>query len=100
MKKAEPQVPFVPYRSDDRAPVRRHKRGGGEDMKKVEPQVPFVPYWQDDRTPHERVLELMDMTHAKTCRILKQLGRAWPRPADEPALNAHSSTYCCLRIPR
>ena len=47
-----------------------------------------------------RVLELMDMTHAKTCRILEQLGRAWPRPADEPALNAHSSTYRCLRIPR
>ena len=49
---------------------------------------------------YERVLELMDMTHAKTCRILEQLGRAWPRPADEPALNAHSSTYRCLRIPR
>ena len=49
-------------------------------MKKAEPQVPFVPYRSDDRTPHERVLELMDMTHAKTCRILEQLGRAWPRP--------------------
>ena len=69
-------------------------------MKKAEPQVPFVPYWPDDRTPHERVLELMDMTHAKTCRILEQLGRAWPRPADEPTLNAHSSTYRCLRVPR
>ena len=69
-------------------------------MKKAEPQVPFVPYRSDDRAPHERVLELMDMTHAKTCRILEQLGRAWPRPADEPALNAHSSTYRCLRIPR
>ena len=49
---------------------------------------------------YERVLELMDMAHAKTCRILEQLGRAWPRPADEPALNAHSSTYRCLRVPR
>ena len=47
-----------------------------------------------------RVQEMMDKTHAKTCRILKQLGRAWPRPADEPALNAHSSTYRCLRVPR
>ena len=54
----------------------------------------------DDKIGKDRVLELMDMTHAKTCRILKQLGRAWPRPADEPALNAHSSTYRCLRIPR
>ena len=45
-------------------------------------------------------MELMDMTHAKTCCIMKQLGRAWPRPADEPALNAHSSTYRCLRVPR
>ena len=69
-------------------------------MKKAEPQVPFVPYRSDDRAPHERVLDLMDMAHAKTCCILKQLGRAWPRPADEPALNAHSSTYRCLRIPR
>ena len=69
-------------------------------MKKAEPQVPFVPYRSDDRTPHECVLDLMDMAHAKTCCILKQLGRAWPRPADEPALNAHSSTYRCLRIPR
>ena len=50
-------------------------------MKKAEPQVPFVPYRSDERTPHERVLELMDMTHAKTCRILEQLGRAWPSPA-------------------
>ena len=64
-------------------------------MKKAEPQVPFVPYRSDDRAPHERVLDLMDMAHAKTCCILKQLGRAWPRPADEPALNAHSSTYRC-----
>ena len=54
-------------------------------MKKAEPQVPFVPYRS---------------AHAKTCCILKQLGRAWPRPADEPALNAHSSTYRCLRVPR
>ena len=69
-------------------------------MKKAEPQVPFVPYRSDDRAPHERVLDLMDMAHAKTYCILKQLGRAWPRPADEPALNAHSSTYRCLRIPR
>ena len=42
-------------------------------MKKAEPQVPFVPYQSDDRTPHERVLDLMDMAHAKTCRIMKQL---------------------------
>ena len=42
-------------------------------MKKAEPQVPFVPYRSDDRTPHERVLDLMDMAHAKTCCILKQL---------------------------
>ena len=69
-------------------------------MKKAEPQVPFVPYRSDDRAPHERVLDLMDMAHAKTCCILEQLGRAWPRPADEPTLNAHSSTYRCLRIPR
>ena len=55
-------------------------------MKKAEPQVPFVPYRSDDRTPHERVLDLMDMAHAKTCCILKQLGRAWPRPADEDAV--------------
>ena len=69
-------------------------------MKKAEPQVPFVPYRPDGRTVRERVLDLMDMTHAKTCRILKQLGRAWSRPADEPVLNAYSSTYRCLRIPR
>ncbi|MFR0798067.1 MAG: hypothetical protein ACLSHJ_04570 [Oscillospiraceae bacterium] len=41
-------------------------------MKKAEPQVPFVPYRSDDRTPHERVLDLMDMAHAKTCCIMKQ----------------------------
>ena len=69
-------------------------------MKKAEPQVPFVPHRPDDRTPCERVLDLMDMAHDKTCRILKQLERAWSRPADEPMLNAHSSTYRCLRIPR
>ena len=67
-------------------------------MKKAEPQVPFVPYRSDDRTPHERVLEMMDMTHAKTCRILKQLGRAWPRPADEPAW-ATSATWSCIPVP-
>ena len=63
-------------------------------MKKAEPQVPFVPYRSDDRTPHERVLELMDMTHAKTCRILEQLAwrctsRAW----------ATSATYSCIPVP-
>ena len=47
------------------------KREGGEDMKKAEPQVPFVPYRSDDRAPHERVLDLMDMAHAKTCCILR-----------------------------
>ena len=69
-------------------------------MKKAEPQVPFAPYQPDGRATRERVLELMDMAHDKTCRILAQLGRAWSRPADESALNAHSSTYRCLRIPR
>ena len=66
-------------------------------MKKAEPQVPFVPYRSDDRAPHERVLDLMDMAHAKTCCILKQLGRAWPRPADEPrSTRTAAPTAACV----
>ncbi len=88
-------------------------------MKKAEPQVPFVRYRSDDRAPHERVLDLMDMAHAKTCCI-PAASRAWPRPADEPGaqraqqhlplpayptLNTRSPpgreglTFCCHMVP-